>query len=68
MQFAGGMSIEDVAGHWDRDAEWVEAAVRRELLKFIPRRDGGLKASRAQMRAERRCAEGVESVQCELEW
>lgn len=53
MQFAGGMSIDDVAAEWDRDAEWVEAAVRRELLKLIPRRDGGLKASRSETRAER---------------
>lgn len=53
MQFAGGMSIEHVAAEWGRDADWVQAAVRRELLKLIPRRDGGLKASRTESRASR---------------
>ncbi len=52
MQFAGGMSIAELAAEWDRDEEWVESAVRRELLKLIPRRDGGLKATRAEMRLE----------------
>lgn len=53
MQFAGGMSIEHVASLWDQDTGWVEAAVRRELLKLIPKRDGGLKASRTESRASR---------------
>ncbi len=65
MQFAGGMSIASVAAEWDQDVEWVEAAVRRELLKLIPRRDGGLKASRTEMRSARR---PDESGQTQLEW
>ncbi len=50
MQFAGGMSVAQVAAAWDRDAEWVEEAIRRALLEYIPRRDGGLKASRSELR------------------
>lgn len=53
MQFAGGMSIAQVAEHWEREAQWVEAAIRAALLERIPRRDGGLKASRTETRAER---------------
>lgn len=69
MQFAGGMSVAQVAAEWDRDGEWVEAAVRRELLKLIPRRDGGLKATRTEVRAERQCMEQpVEGMQGKLEW
>lgn len=69
MQFAGGMSIESVAAEWDREAEWVEAAIRVELLKFIPRRDGGLKPSRTEMRAERSEERAVvRQVQGKLEW
>lgn len=69
MQFAGGMSIEHVASLWDREVEWVEDAVRRELLKFIPRRDGGLKATRTEQRAERHCMQQpAGSVQAKLEW
>ena len=68
MQFAGGMSIEHVASLWEKDAEWVEAAVRRELLKLIPRRDGGLKASRTETRAARQCMRTNEDPQASLEW
>lgn len=53
MQFAGGLSIAQVAETWERDAAWVEAAVRRALLEQIPLRDGGLKVSRAEEREER---------------
>lgn len=52
MQFAGGMSIDQVAEAWERDAEWVEDAIRQAMLKSIPRRDGGLKAPRTETRAE----------------
>lgn len=69
MQFAGGMSVEHVALEWDRDVEWVEAAIRRELLKLIPRRDGGLKASRTEVRAERdEERAGVREAQGTLGW
>ena len=51
MQFAGGMSIARVAGEWERDAEWVEQAIRRALLERIPHRDGGLKLSRTERHA-----------------
>lgn len=54
MQFAGGMSIERVAALWDRDRDWVEAAIRQALLASIPRRDGGTKVSRTEAREERR--------------
>lgn len=68
-QFAGGMSIAQVAAQWDRDAAWVEEAVRRALLMTIPRRDGGLKATRAEMRSERQWIEqAADGAQAELEW
>lgn len=60
MQFAGGMSIARVAEDWERDAAWVEAAIRAALLKSIPIRDGGLKPPRAEARAER--AEEIEAI------
>lgn len=66
MQFVGGMSIEQVAAEWECSEEWVEVAVRHELLKLIPRCDGGLKASRSEMRAARE--QPSESAQFELEW
>ena len=50
MQFAGGLSIERVAALWERDTDWVEAAIRRALLESIPRRDGGTKLSRSEAR------------------
>jgi len=69
MQFAGGKSIADVAEAWERTADWVEESVRRALLAVIPRRDGGLKASRTEMRAERRAEQAaVEDRQVELKW
>ena len=69
MQFAGGLSIARIAEQWEKDTEWVEAAIRRALLERIPRRSGGLKASRSEVRAERseeRAA--VNETQRELEW
>lgn len=57
MQFAGGMSIARVGVLWEKDAEWVEEAIRYALLTSIPRRDGGLKESRTEARAERRADE-----------
>lgn len=53
MQFAGGMSIAELAAVWERDLEWVESAIRRAVLATIPERDGGLKAPRAEVRAVR---------------
>jgi hypothetical protein len=69
MQFAGGMSIARVAALWEKDAAWVEEAIRRALLTSIPRRDGGLKVSRAEVRAERRAEEVRTGMrQAELEF
>ncbi|HEX5236146.1 MAG TPA: hypothetical protein VFW25_12545 [Silvibacterium sp.] len=53
MQFAGGMSIARLAEEWERDAAWVEEAIRRALLAAIPQRDGGLKTPRELARTER---------------
>lgn len=60
MQFAGGMSIAQLMETWERDAAWVEAAVRQALLEMIPERDGGLKAPRAEIRAAK--SEELESL------
>ena len=60
MQFAGGMSIARLVEDWERDASWVEAAIRAALLKTIPVRDGGSKTPRAEARAER--AEELEAI------
>lgn len=53
MQFAGGMPIERVAEEWERDAAWVEESIRRALLESIPRRAGGLKLTRVELRKAR---------------
>lgn len=66
MQFAGGMSIERVAEAWERDTDWVEAAVREAMLQSIPKRRGGLKPSRAEVRAERSAAENGDDLQEKL--
>lgn len=69
MQFAGGMSIAQVAEAWERDAEWVEDAIRQAMLEQIPERDGGLKASRTETRAAN--AEelaAAREAQGELKW
>lgn len=68
MQFAGGLSIAQIAEAWEKDAEWVEAAIRRALLESIPRRLGGLKASRSEVRAERKDRAAVGETQGELGW
>jgi hypothetical protein len=52
MQFAGGMSIARLAEEWERDAAWVEESIRLALLESIPKRDGGLKVSKVEARAE----------------
>lgn len=54
MQFAGGESIARLCASWERDAEWVETAIRLALLASIPRREGGMKPSRTEMREARR--------------
>jgi hypothetical protein len=61
MQFAGGMSIARLAESWERDAAWVEEAIRHALLENIPKRDGGLKPSRSEIRAERGEEDAVEA-------
>jgi hypothetical protein len=53
MQFAGGLTIDEVAAQWERDAAWVEDAIRRTLLESIPQRAGGLRIPRSAVRAER---------------
>lgn len=60
MQFAGGKSIPQLAAEWERDAAWVEEAIRHALLQEIPQRDGGLKVPRAEAREER--SEQLEAV------
>ena len=70
LQFAGGRSIAQVAAEWERDASWVESAIRRKLLEQVPQRAGGLKpardAGRAERCEERRCREELqESLQLE---
>ena len=67
MQFAGGMPAARVAELWDREIEWVEDAIRLALLGHIPKRNGGLKASRSELRAER-AATAVRERQQDLEW
>jgi len=69
MQFAGGMAVAEVAARWERDAAWVEAAVRRALLVYIPRRDGGLKMPRSEVRAANADAwRAADDVQQKLQW
>lgn len=53
MQFAGGMPIARLADEWGMDAAWVEDSVRLALLATIPRRSGGLKATRKEMQEAR---------------
>ncbi len=68
-QFAGGKSVAQLAGEWERDAEWVEDAIRGAMLAAIPRRDGGMKASRAEERAERSGERhAIRGRQTRLEW
>jgi hypothetical protein len=68
MQFAGGRSIAQLAEEWQRDGAWVEESVRRALLASIPRRDGGLKPSRAEVRADRSGElAGIRDAQGELD-
>lgn len=67
MQFAGGRSIEGLAEEWERDRDWIEEAIRQALLESIPERDGGLKVSRREQRAERTLLT-QEDAQGELEW
>jgi hypothetical protein len=69
MQFAGGMSIAELAVEWDRDVEWVERVVRRKMLEYIPRRDGGLKASRSEVRRQQSEEHRAASeLQTDLKW
>jgi len=68
-QFAGGMSIAQVAREWDREAQWVESSIRQALLNYIPRRDGGLKATRTELRAMRsEEVQAARETQQKLEW
>ena len=68
MQFAGGMTIAQVADLWQRAAGWVEDAVRRALREQIPRKDGGLKEPRAETRAARSMEGAAVAEQRQLEW
>ncbi len=72
MQFAGGLSLARVAELWQRDASWVEDAVRNALLATIPLRDGGSKLPRALERAgqqeARRAEEATRATQEKLRW
>ena len=54
MQFAGGMTVDDVAILLERDPEWLLEAIRQALLRMIPVRDGGTKRTRAELQAMRR--------------
>lgn len=69
MQFAGGRSIMRLAEEWERDAAWVEEAIRRALRDTIPKRNGGMKVSRRAASRERslRTASRREA-QDSLEW
>jgi hypothetical protein len=53
MQFAGGRLIVQLAEEWERDAAWVEEAIRRALRETIPKRNGGMKVSRRVASRER---------------
>jgi hypothetical protein len=66
MQFAGGRTIADVAAEWERDAAWLEAAIRQALRVRMTEREGGLRPTRAAERAERN--EGAEELQAGFEW
>jgi hypothetical protein len=69
MQFAGGMSIARLAEEWERSAEWVEESIRLALLESIPKRDGGLKAPRKEVRSETRAGrDGDVELQVEMEF
>ena len=69
MQFAGGRTIAQVAAQWEREPGWVEAAIRRALLATVPQRDGGLKAPRAEERAQAaQKSEAWRESQGRLEW
>lgn len=69
MQFAGGVPIAQLAEMWERDQAWVEEAIRRALLEYIPRRDGGLRATRVETRAANaQEMEVVREAQGELKW
>lgn len=69
MQFAGGRAMAQIAADWERDIAWVEAAVRRALLSSIPRRVGGLKPSRAEVRNERsEETQAAQALQGSLGW
>jgi hypothetical protein len=69
MQFAGGKTVAQLAEEWERCADWVEESIRRSLLEMIPRRDGGMKLSRSEARAQRsEELQGVREKQTALEW
>lgn len=63
MQFAGGMSVADVAAMWERSEAWVEAAVRDALLARISVREGGTKPTRVEVQAQRRLEAGEDVAQ-----
>lgn len=69
MQFAGGSTIARLAEEWEHDAEWVEDAIRKALLAYIPRRDGGSKITRKDVRKQRsQQLQEVQTAQGKLNW
>lgn len=69
MQFAGGRLIAQLAEEWERDAAWVEEAIRRALRETIPQRNGGMKVSkRAASRARSAQAAKRREAQASLKW
>ena len=69
MQFAGGRLIAQLAEEWERDAAWVEEAIRRALRETIPKRNGGMKVSRREASRERSVrTESSRKAQGSLEW
>lgn len=69
MQFAGGRSITRLADEWERDAAWIEEAIRRTLRETIPKRNGGMKISRRAASKERSAQTAARrEAQASLKW
>lgn len=52
-QFAAGLSIRRLAMDWGLDEAMIELAIRSQFRMLIPRRAGGDKPSRTEVRAMR---------------
>jgi hypothetical protein len=69
MQFAGGRLIAQLADEWERDAAWVEEAIRRALRETIPKRNGGMKISKRAASRERSAQVATRrEAQASLKW